>query len=240
MTPSADLRYDIAFHWDPICPFAWMTSRWVVQVTEQRDYSVDWRFISLRILNKDRDYATEFPPEYPAMHDAGLRMLRVAAHVRAEHGRSAMGPLYTAYGTSIWDREPDSDLMSGIGSIDHIESVLAGLDLPAELSAAADDVSWDDEIAAETEAVLARTGRDVGTPIIQYDPPDGPALFGPIISRLPDDADAVELWDAMVTLARWPSFTEAKRSLREMPQLRSLGATGEPLPEQDWRGGRRA
>ena len=230
---------DIEFYWDPICPFAWMTSRWMNQVVARREYTVDWRFISLRILNRDKDYATEFPPEYPAMHDAGLRMLRVAARVRAERGRDVMGPLYTAYGESIWDRDPGSG-MDGIGSIDHVAGVLASVGLATEAAEAVDDPSWDDELTLETETALARTGRDVGTPIIVWDPPDGPALFGPVISRLPSDEAAVELWDAVLTLARWPGFTELKRSLREMPQLRSLGATTDaPLPEQDWKGGRR-
>jgi hypothetical protein len=71
--------YDIEFFWDPVCPFAWITSRWVELVAAQRDYQVDWRFISLRILNKHKDYASEFPPGYEHGHTAGLRMLRVAA-----------------------------------------------------------------------------------------------------------------------------------------------------------------
>src|SRR5215831_18666284 len=83
--------YDIEFFWDPVCPFAWITSRWVVKVAAQTDYQVDWRFISLRLLNKQKDYATEFPPDYERGHTAGLRMLRVAAKVRAETGSGAHG-----------------------------------------------------------------------------------------------------------------------------------------------------
>ena len=83
--------YDIEFFWDPVCPFAWITSRWVEKVAAQRDYRIDWRFISLRLLNKHKDYASEFPPEYEAGHTAGLRMLRVAAAVRADRGRAPLG-----------------------------------------------------------------------------------------------------------------------------------------------------
>ena len=79
--------YDIEFFWDPICPFAWVTSRWVEKVAEQTDYSVDWRFISLRILNKDKNYETDFPPGYEQGHTSGLRFLRAAAKVREEEGR---------------------------------------------------------------------------------------------------------------------------------------------------------
>lgn len=221
--PSA---YDIEFFWDPVCPFAWMTSRWVHQVAAQRDYSVDWRFISLRLLNKDKDYGTEFPDGYPKMHGAGLRMLRVAAKVRADLGRDHLGELYTAYGRSIWDREPTGDgrSRSDMGEPSHLREVLEAVGLPVELAAAADDESWDAELDAETELALSRTGRDVGTPIITFRPPDGASFFGPVISRLPDDADALELWDAVTTLAAFASFAELKKSLREMPQLRALGA----------------
>ena len=72
-------HYDIEFFWDPVCPFAWITSRWITKVSAQTGYKVDWRLISLRLLNKDKDYATAFPPNYERGHTAGLRMLRVAA-----------------------------------------------------------------------------------------------------------------------------------------------------------------
>ena len=97
---------DIDFNFDPVCPFAWMTSKWVRQVRKQRDYTVDWRFISLRLINARVDYDAHFPPEYEAGHTAGLRLLRVAARTRAEHGREAVAPLYAAFGTHIFDTAP--------------------------------------------------------------------------------------------------------------------------------------
>ena len=81
-------HYDIEFFWDPVCPFAWITSRWITKVAAQTGYTVDWRLISLRLLNKHKDYATEFPPNYERGHTAGLRMLRVAAKIRAELGEA--------------------------------------------------------------------------------------------------------------------------------------------------------
>jgi hypothetical protein len=84
------------FYFDPVCPFAWMTSKWVRIVASQRDYRVDWRFISLRIINAHIDYEVHFPPEYEAVHTAGLELLRVASRVRAEYGRDKIGPLYEA------------------------------------------------------------------------------------------------------------------------------------------------
>ena len=104
---SCRMDADINFYFDPVCPFAWMTSKWVRQVQAQRDYTVDWRFISLRLINADVDYGAHFPPEYEAGHTAGLRLLRVAARARAEHGREAVAPLYAAFGAHIFDTAPD-------------------------------------------------------------------------------------------------------------------------------------
>src|SRR3954471_16923364 len=98
---------DLRFWFDPVCPFAWMTSKWVRMVAARRDYAVDWRFISLRLLNAHVDYDTHFPPEYEAGHTAGLRLLRVAARARAEHGRAVVGPLYEALGQRIFEVERD-------------------------------------------------------------------------------------------------------------------------------------
>lgn len=235
--------YDIEFFWDPVCPFAWITSRWVVKVAAQTDYAVDWRFISLRILNKDKDYATHFPEGYLEGHTAGLRQLRVAAAVRAELGRDSMGPLFTAFGEAYWDRTPDAVDRDGmrflIGSGDHIASCVEAAGLDVRFAEAADDESFDAVIEEETELALSRTGRDVGTPIITFEPPDGLSFFGPVISRVPSDEEAVELWDAVIRLAQFPGFAEMKRSLRERPQLQILGEPTEVPVEEDWHGGRR-
>ncbi len=230
---------DLRFWFDPVCPFAWMTSKWVRQVSAQRDYAVEWRFISLRLLNAHVDYATHFPPEYEAGHTDGLRLLRVAARVRADHGPDAVGPLYEALGERIFevDAAPGA---GGRSTDDFLTPVLAGLGLPADLTATLDDTAWDEQIQAETDEALALTGKDVGTPILHFQPPEGVAFFGPVISRLPDEADAVALWDHVVALAAFPGFAELKRSLRERPQLPAFGvpkgATGQ---QEDWHGGSR-
>jgi 2-hydroxychromene-2-carboxylate isomerase len=239
--PSGDeQRYDIEFFWDPICPFAWITSRWVVKVAQQSNYSVDWRFISLRLLNKHKDYATEFPPEYEAGHTAGLRMLRVAAAVRTDLGRAPLGALVTAFGESYWDQPKGVGTRARLSTTPHVEEVLAAAGLPTSYASALDDTSWDQLLDDETELALSRTGRDVGTPIISFQPPDGVSFFGPVISRIPDDNEALELWHAVTTLARFPGFAEMKRSLREVPQLNILGALSPEPAEEDWTGGHRA
>jgi 2-hydroxychromene-2-carboxylate isomerase len=235
-----EARYDIEFFWDPVCPFAWITSRWVTKVAALSDYSVDWRFISLRLLNKAKDYANEFPPEYEAGHSAGLRMLRVAAAVRAELGREPLGGLVTAYGESYWDKPKGSGMRARLSTTEHVVEVLAAAGLPTPYAAALDDTSWDQLIDEETDLALSRTGRDVGTPIITFQPPDGLSFFGPVISRVPDDADALRLWNAVTTLAAFPGFAEMKRSLREVPQLKILGGLSADPQQEDWTAGHRA
>jgi hypothetical protein len=167
-------------------------------------------------------------------------MLRVAAKIRTELGREQMGPLYTGYGKAYFDQERGSGMRRRLGTVEHITEILTAVGLPTEFATAADDASWDAEIAAETELALSRTGRDVGTPIITFEPPDGVSFFGPVISRVPSDAQAVELWNAVITLAKVPSFAEMKRSMREVPQLRILGGLTDAPEQEDWKAGHRA
>jgi hypothetical protein len=232
---------DIRFYFDPVCPFAWMTSKWVRMVAAQRDYTVDWRFISLRMINSGIDYDSHFPAGYEEGHTSGLRLLRVAARARAEHGRAAVGSFYEAVSSEIFDSPDAASLTAATrGGRGFVEPLLVRAGLPADLADALDDPRWDDEIRAEGDEALALTGRDVGTPIIQFSPPEGTALFGPVISRLPAPEDAVRLWDYVTGLAGFPGFAELKRSLRERPQLRSFrvdpGAAG---TEEDWHAGSR-
>ena len=237
MTDTTDSSYDIEFFWDPVCPFAWITSRWIEKVADQTDYNVDWRFISLRLLNKDKNYDTDFPAGYEHGHTAGLRMLRVAAKIREELGREHMGPLYTAYGRHYWDMPKGSLDRAELGTVEFIGKILATLELPVEYALAADDESWDRIVDEETELALTRTGRDVGTPIISFEPPDGLSFFGPVISRIPSDEQAVPLWNAVIELARFPGFAEMKRSMREAPQLNITGTLDKEPEMEDWEAG---
>ena len=243
MSADATPAADIEFFWDPVCPFAWITSRWIEKVKAQTTYDVDYRFISLRLINKAKDYDTEFPAGYEHGHTAGLRMLRVAAHVREDMGREPMSPLYTAFGESYFDQPKSaaSEAREALGTVDAIAACLTTAGLDPKYAATADDTSWDQLIDDETELGLSRTGRDVGTPIITFQPPDGLSFFGPVISRVPADEDALPLWEAVTTLARYPGFAEMKRSLREVPQLPVLGGDGNAAPAmEDWAGGARS
>ena len=233
------MTYDLRFWFDPVCPFAWMTSKWVRSVAAQREYSVEWRPISLRLLNAHIDYDTHFPPEYEAGHTAGLRLLRVCARARAEHGPDVLDPLYLALGSRIWEQQhEDRDVAARVPAL--ATEALAEVGLPSGTADALEDSLWDKEIQASTDEALALTGKDVGTPILHFEPPQGVAFFGPVISRLPGDAEAVELWDHVIGLARFAGFAELKRSLRELPQLPALGVSPEQVGvQEDWHGGSR-
>lgn len=213
---------DLEFFWDPVCPYAWQTSRWLRRVVELRNLSVDWRFINLSILNENRDYDADFPEGYRESHGRGRRMLRVAASARAEEGSEAMAELYQAFGETIWHRvaEPGSDFRTKVASAEHLIEVLDRAGLDSSHASAADDPSYDAVLRTETEEAVSRTGRDVGTPIITFGPPDGPSVFGPVISALPETDEAcLELYDATVALSRFGAFSELKRSDRPVLEL---------------------
>ncbi|MFC0106292.1 DsbA family protein [Kibdelosporangium aridum] len=234
---------DLHFYFDPVCPFAWMTSKWVRIVQRQRDYHVDWRFISLRLINANVDYDAHFPPEYEASHTAGLKLLRVAARIRDERGSEPLGAFYKVLGEETFEREP---VPGGSAAAVHrgthalATEALTRNGLPADYASALEDASWDSVIQAETDEALSLTGKDVGTPILHFAPPDGNALFGPVISRLPDETEALELWEHVIALGRFPGFAELKRSMREQPQLPSFGVRpGEVGVQEDWHAGSR-
>lgn len=210
---------NVEFFWDPVCPFAWITSRWLAEVAEQRALDVRWRPISLRILNEshydDPDMAAK-----ETGHAMGLQLLRVATAVEEAKGNDAMGPLYTAFGQAF-HLAPDHEAVVAAGASPLAEAALADCGLAPELAAAAQDQARDAAIRESTQLALDRVGGEVGTPIITFGAPDGPTFFGPVMSQVPRGPAACELWDAVETIALHPSFAELKRSLREPPQVAS-------------------
>ncbi len=212
---------DLEFFFDPVCPFCWVTSRWVTNVARQRPLEVIWRPLSLRILNEPIGYETR-PAGYPEAHQRGLEMVRVVAAAREAYGPTAVGSLYTAMGEAIWNvpapkEETFEAVLGATIRPRDLAAILARAGLPKALAVAAHDESRDDALRAETQEAVDRAGGGVGTPILSFAPPDGPAFFGPVIDDAPDGEDALRLWDAVTTLARWPGFAELKRSLRSFP-----------------------
>ncbi len=219
---------DVELYVDPVCPYCWQTSKWLRQVQRVEHVDVGWRFISLQMVNEETGY-DGMPEHYPAVHAQGTRMLRVLAATRAHAGNEAVGTLYAALGEQIWERPaPHPGDFGAVLSVHaqelDVRPALVTVGLPESLAAAAEDPAHDVVLRRETEHALARAGEDVGTPIVAFDPPDGPGFFGPVISDLPSDEDAVAYYRALELLARWPGFAELKRSLRTVPDVRMLAS----------------
>ena len=216
---------DLHFYFDPVCPFAWLTSKWVRTVAEQRDYRVDWRFISLRIVNADVDYASHFPAYYEEGHTAGLRLLRVAARVRAEHGRDAVGSLYsrsasvcsTPRATSPCPRRTRAPTSAGTAAARR----WAGL--RPDGGARRHNVGRRDPRGD-------RGGAGAHRSRCRHSDPALPAAWRDGILR-PGDQQAAQRRRRRTALGprrrprRLPGFAELKRSLRERPQLASSAST---------------
>ena len=204
----------IEFFFDPVCPFAWLTSRWASEVSEQTDLEIEWRFISLRFVNEHSDIG----PAYSRSHGFGLELLRIAAAVREAHGNAGVAAAYTAFGTELHVEGGSKRVMADeSGATDAlIADALAAAGLDETFAKAADDDSHDSWIRSDTDLALLRSGPDVGTPIITFDleRPESSTFFGPVINRVPRGVEAVQLWDALSTIARLPGFSELKRSIR--------------------------
>lgn len=212
---------DLEFFFDPVCPFCWVTSRWVINVGRQRPLRVIWRPLSLRILNEPIGYETR-PAGYPEAHQRGLEMVRVVAAAREAFGPEVVGDLYTEMGEAIWNVPPPEEatfeaVLDETRRPRDLRGILARAGLPEELAVAAHDGSRDEALRAETQEAVDRAGGGVGTPIVSFAPPDGPAFFGPVIDEAPQGQDALRRWDALTELAQWPGFAELKRSLRSFP-----------------------
>lgn len=208
----------IDFFFDPVCPFAWLTSRWAVEVADQRpDVDIQWRFISLLYVNEGKDV----PEMYRQGQTFGLGLLRIAAAVREERGNDGVAAAYTAFGHTLHTAGGNTRLFNGEDPRPLLLDALAAAGLPASYAEMADDESRDQLICSETELALSRTGSDLGTPIITYDldRPESSSFFGPVVNRVPRGQEALELWDAITALTRIEGFSELKRSLRGDLQL---------------------
>lgn len=206
---------DLEFFFDPVCPWAWITSRWVIEVADRLALEVAWSPISLIILNESLDYS-EFSDSYRAGHETGRNLLRVIETARSREGEQSVLELYTRFGTDIHDRGGRDRIVAGWrdGNADYLEQSGLGAYIDA-----ARDTSLDAVLRRSTESALERTGRDVGTPIITFDPPDGPSFFGPVMSEIPRGERAVELWHSLRTVASFPGMAELKRSNRDRPNF---------------------
>ena len=198
----------VKFHFDPRCPWCYQTSRWANRLAELGEIELDWGVFSLEVANLPEG---EDPRTIEAVSGPALR---TAVIIRDRVGSPAIGTFYAALGARIWEQPPMPDDM-----VDAVRSALreAHLDPSFVDDALADGASWD-AVLAEHEALVARTGA-FGVPTIVVDGDDGPAIFGPVVSALPNDADAVELWHHVRWLVRYGNFAELKRGRGSPPDL---------------------
>jgi 2-hydroxychromene-2-carboxylate isomerase len=202
-TTASSSSTAVDFWFDPSCPWAWMTSRWVDEVAKHRDLDVTWHIMSLAVLNEDKDVSESYRAFFPR----ALRYTRLVAAVRELEGQAAVKPLYDALGMRIHpggSKNPD----------EVVPAALAELGLPAEYLRYADSDEYDAQLRASHFDGIDRVGQDVGTPVIAV---DGVALFGPVISPAPKGEQALALWDGVVAAARYDGFFELKRSRTRDP-----------------------
>ena len=191
-------RHTAEFWFDPLCPWAWMTSRWMMEVQKVRDIDVTWSVMSLSVLNEGRD---ELPQKYKDLMAAGWGPVRVVIAARDKFGDDIVKPLYDALGERIHHRQEDYPTA--------IAGALDELGLPAELAEAADSDDHDEELRLSHQRAIDLVGDEVGTPVVAV---DGVAFFGPVVSPAPKGEAAGKLWDGCVLVANTPGFFEIKRS----------------------------
>ena len=203
MTETAPSQAD--FWFDPLCPFAWITSRWIGEVEAVRDIRTVWHVMSLAVLNEGRD----LEPAYREAMDKAWGPVRVIIAAKEQHGDHVVKPLYDAMGSQIHDGgQKDFAIV--------ISKALADCGLPAGLADAATSDGFDPQLRVSHGEGISLVGQDVGTPVVAF---NGTAFFGPVLTRIPRGEQAGKLWDASVTLASYPHFFEIKRSRTERPQF---------------------
>ncbi len=206
MTHHADPTDTIVradFWFDPICPWAWIASRWILEVEQVRDVSVQWHVMSLSVLNSDR----EMDAEYAELFKQAWGPVRVVTAARLAHGEGVVLPLYTAMGRRFHDGgEKDFPKV--------IAEALAEVGLPADLANAATSTDYDEALRESHFAGMNPVGMDVGTPVIHVPGPDGDsvAFFGPVVTPIPRGEAAGRLWDGTLLVAATPGFYELKRT----------------------------
>jgi len=201
MTEQEPTRVD--FWFDPICPWAWISSRWMLEVEKVRPVEVTWHVMSLAVLNEDKDI--------PEAYREGLRTawgpVRIVTAAQQAHGPEVVGPLYTALGTRFHNGKEPRERAT-------YEAALADVGLPADLADAADSTEYDDAIRVSHADGIDRVGQEVGTPVISV---NGMSVFGPVLSPIPRGEAAAKLWDGVLLIAGTDGFFELKRSRTRDP-----------------------
>jgi 2-hydroxychromene-2-carboxylate isomerase len=191
------------FWFDPLCPWAWIASRWVLEVEKVRPVQARWHVMSLAVLNEGKD----MPEQYMELMRQAWGPVRVCIAAEQKFGPDVLLPLYTALGTRFHHEKAERDRAT-------IEAALTEAGLPAELADAMNDDSYDEALRASHADGMDRVGYEVGTPVISV---DGTSFFGPVISPIPRGEAAGQLWDGVLLVAGTDGFFELKRSRTRDP-----------------------
>lgn len=198
------------FWFDPICPWAWITSRWMLEVEKVRPVSVRWHVMSLAVLNENR--LDELPEQYREGMKRAWGPVRVVIAAQQQYGDEVVGKLYTAMGTRFHNQKQPHTREALVAALEEIG-------LPAELADAADTDVYDAALRISHREGIDLVGQDVGTPVIAVDGADGDriAFFGPVVTPAPKGEAAAQLWDGTLMVAATPGFYEIKRTRTQGP-----------------------
>ncbi|MDS1271093.1 DsbA family protein [Lipingzhangella sp. LS1_29] len=198
-----DASTQVDFWFDPLCPWAWLSSRWLLNVEQVRPVRARWHVMSLAVLNEDK----EVDEGYRRLLDEAWGPVRVAVAAERHHGPEVLGDLYTALGTRY-------HVQGAPRTKETLVSALSEAGLPADLAAAAESSEYDEALRASHRDGIDRVGQEVGTPVISV---SGVSFFGPVVSPAPQGEDAGRLWDGVLLVAGTDGFFELKRSRTRAP-----------------------
>jgi 2-hydroxychromene-2-carboxylate isomerase len=194
----------VDFWFDPLCPWAWITSRWMLEVQQVRPVQVRWHVMSLAVLNEGK---TDMPERYVELMKQAWGPVRVAIAAEQRFGPEVLGPLYTALGTRFHQEKLDRDRAT-------VEAALAEAGLPTDLADAMESTEYDEALRASHAEGIERVGYEVGTPILSI---NGTSIFGPVVTPIPRGEAAAKLWDGVNLVTQTDGFFELKRSRTRDP-----------------------